>query len=498
MKITFERAALPAQHAAVLFVAADGELGEQGKKLDAKTGGSIKRAIAAGQFKGNKGDVLSLLVPAKTKLSRIVLVGIGKPSEAQRVVLENAGAAACAALMNAKETQATWLLDDFKGAVMPLPEATALAVHGAYLRAYRFDHYFSKKEGKPKPPTHLTVATVDPAATKKAYQTLAHIAEGVYFTRNLVTEPANILYPETFAERCKALTEWGVKVDILDQKRLEKLGMGSLLCVSQGSVRPPRVVTMHWQGGEKSAPPIALVGKGVTFDTGGISLKPGDGMWDMKYDMAGAGAVTGAMHAIAANKLPANVVGVIGLVENMPSGHATRPGDVVTSMSGKTIEVLNTDAEGRLVLADAVWYAQETFKPGVLVDLATLTGAIRVALGAEYAGLFANDDALADQLTKAGLAVDEKVWRFPMGEVYDRELNSDIADVKNIATGGPGAGSILGAQFVGRFIKKGVHWAHLDIASMAWAKADKGVTPKGASGYGVRLLYEFVKNKLAA
>ena len=307
-----------------------------------------------------------------------------------------------------------------------------------------------------------------------------------------MSEPGNVIYPESLAQQAKELAALGVKVTVLDEKQMQKLGMGALLGVAQGSAQAPRLVSMHWQGNPSSKDkPVCFVGKGVTFDSGGISLKPGAGMEDMKYDMAGSAAVIGAMKALAGRKSRANVVGVIGLVENMPSGTAQRPGDVVKSADGQTIEIINTDAEGRLVLADALWYAQKTFQPRCVIDLATLTGAIVIALGHDSAGLFSNDDTLSEQLVKAGKAVEEKLWRFPMNDYYDRLIDSPIADMRN-SVNGREAGSITAAQFLQRFIKKGTAWAHLDIAGMAWAHKDKALCPKGAAGFGVRLLDRFV------
>jgi leucyl aminopeptidase len=317
------------------------------------------------------------------------------------------------------------------------------------------------------------------------------VAEGVALTKELVTEPANIIYPESFVARCQHLKELGVEISVLDDKDMATLGMGALLGVAQGSRRPARLLVMTWDGtGGAQERPVALVGKGVTFDTGGISIKPAAGMEDMKWDMGGAGAVAGAMKALAGRKAKAYVVGVCGLVENMPDGNAQRPGDIVTSMSGQTIEVLNTDAEGRLVLCDALHWVQEKYNPEYVVDLATLTGAIIVSLGSEYAGLFSNSDELADKLTAAGKASGDPLWRFPLSKAYDKMIDSPIADMKNI--GGKGAGSITAAQFLGRFIKDGVKWAHLDIAGTVWADKAGPVWDKGATGFGVRLLDRFV------
>ncbi|MBN8908542.1 MAG: leucyl aminopeptidase, partial [Rhodospirillales bacterium] len=307
--------------------------------------------------------------------------------------------------------------------------------------------------------------------------------------RDLVNEPANVLGPVDFAERVKALEQLGVEVEILAEKEMKKLGMGSLLGVAQGSPRGARLVVMRWNGGKAKDAPLAFIGKGVTFDTGGISIKPAGGMEDMKWDMAGAGAVTGLMAALAGRKAKVDVVGIVGLVENMPSGSAQRPGDVVKSYSGQTIEVINTDAEGRLVLADVLWYCQQKFDPAFMVDLATLTGAIIIGLGHEYAGLYSNDDALATKLLAAGQATGEKLWRMPLDEAYDKQINSDIADMKNV--GGRPGGSITGAQFIQRFVN-GKPWAHLDIAGMAWSSKDSAITPKGATAFGVRLLDRLV------
>jgi leucyl aminopeptidase len=316
----------------------------------------------------------------------------------------------------------------------------------------------------------------------------------VSLTRDLVSEPANIIYPESFAERARTeLEPLGVKVEILDEAAMRDLGMGALLGVAQGSAREARLLVMTWDGtGGATAKPLVFVGKGVTFDTGGISIKPAAGMEDMKWDMGGAGAVVGAMRALAGRKAKSHVVGICGLVENMPDGKAQRPGDVVTSMSGQTIEVINTDAEGRLVLCDAIWYAQERFEPDTIVDLATLTGAIIISLGHEHAGMFTNDDELARRLVASGLASGDKLWRFPLGDAYDKLIESPIADMKNV--GPRDAGSITAAQFIKRFVKDGVKWAHLDIAGMVWAAKPAALWDKGATGYGVRLLDQFVED----
>ncbi len=370
-------------------------------------------------------------------------------------------------------------------------DAAAEIAYGALLRNWRFDKYRTKLAETSKP----TITSLDivgaPAAAADIWPRYAAIANGVMLTRELVAEPANVIYPESFVERCQHLADLGVKIKVLDDTEMAKLGMGALLGVAQGSRKPARMLVMEWDGsGGTQKRPVALVGKGVTFDTGGISIKPAAGMEDMKWDMGGAGAVAGAMKALAGRKAKAHVVGVCGLVENMPDGNAQRPGDVVTSMSGQTIEVINTDAEGRLVLCDALHWVQEVYNPEYIVDLATLTGAIIISLAHEYAGLFSNDDDLAAKLTAAGTASGDPLWRLPMGKAYDKMIDSPIADMKNV--GARGGGSITAAQFLERFIKDGVKWAHLDIAGTAWSDKDGATFAKGATGYGVRLLDRFI------
>ncbi|MBI3708648.1 MAG: leucyl aminopeptidase, partial [Proteobacteria bacterium] len=364
---------------------------------------------------------------------------------------------------------------------------------GARLRAYRFDKYRTREKDEQKPTLKaLTLMVTDVAAARKAAAPLDQTADAIFVARDLVSEPPNVVYPESLAERCRRLAAFGVKVEVFDEKQMAKLGMGALLGVGQGSARPPRMVVMRWDGAPKAKDkrPIAFCGKGVTFDTGGISLKPAAGMEDMKWDMAGSAVVVGVMEALAARRAKTNAVGVIGLTENMPSGAAQRPSDIVKSMSGRTIEVLNTDAEGRLVLADILWYAQDRFKPKAMIDLATLTGAIIIALGHEYAGIFSNNDELAQRLIGAGRAVEEKLWRMPLGETYDRDIDSDAADVKNIGSARE-AGAVIGAQFLQRFVND-TPWAHLDIAGVAWSKKDTATVPKGATAFGVRLLDRLV------
>jgi leucyl aminopeptidase len=443
-----------------------------------------------------------MVAPAGTRLERLLLVGLGKPKEIDDKALQKAGGAVYAALGASGTRAATLLVDDIDGAKLDADAMAAAVAEGAKLRSYRFDRYYTKQEKNEKPSlTSLTLRCKGAAKARAAFKVRDAVADGVFFTRDLVTEPPNVIYPETLAKRAQELTKLGVKVEVLGEAQMKKLGMGSLLGVGQGSERESKLVVMQWRGAGKPGQgkgkgkgqddgPCCFVGKGVTFDTGGISLKQAAGMEDMKYDMGGSGVVIGLMKALAGRKAKVNAVGVIGCVENMPGSNAQRPSDVVTSMSGQTIEVLNTDAEGRLVLADALHYANDRFKPRFIVDLATLTGAIIVALGNEYAGLFSNDDKLSNLLTEAGKKTGENVWRMPLGEAYDRLIKSDIADMKNVSDG-RGGGSITAAQFLQRFVGK-TPWAHLDIAGVTWTKKDMPTAPKGATAFGVRLLDRLV------
>jgi leucyl aminopeptidase len=487
MKITFSEPALPKSGAVVLGVGQGKKLGAVAKEVDKASGGAISRALEVSSFEGKAKQLLEIVAPAGVPYSRVLLCGTGeKLGERDRSDL---GGRVLARLNQSGEKTAT-LAVDFGG--RDQAALSAEIAFGALLRNYRFTKYRTKQEenGKPRMET-LTVAVKGAAAARRAFAPLEKLADGVSFTRDLVSEPPNELYPATFAKELRQLSRLGVKVEVFGEKQLEKLGMRTLLGVGQGSRRESHVVVMQWNGAARSKQPIAFIGKGVTFDTGGISIKPAAGMGDMKWDMGGAGAVAGLMMALAGRKAKANVVGIVGLVENMPDGNAQRPGDIVTSMSGKTVEILNTDAEGRLVLADVLWYCQKRFKPSFMVDLATLTGAIIVSLGHEYAGLFANDETLCKNLVAAGEASGEKLWRMPLAEAYDKMIDSDIADVKNI--GGRDAGSITAAQFLQRFTN-GVPWAHLDIAGMAWSGKDADTVPKGGTGYGVRLLDRLVRD----
>lgn len=443
-------------------------------------------AAAAGQarFEGVAGAIAETAAVDGDRALRLILVGIGEGTAHD---LERGGAALTARLQTSGVTA---VHVDFAGAGRSDEDDVLAFAMGARLRNWRIDTYRTRLADNAKPSLKSIVIASPHGDLSGRWAESEAIAEGVALTQSLVAEPPNILYPETFVERCQHLADLGVELEILDERQMKALGMGALLGVAQGSTRPPRLLAMRWNGGKAGEAPVVFIGKGVTFDTGGISLKPGPGMDMMKWDMGGAGAVAGAIKAIAGRKAKANVVGVVGLVENMPDGNAMRPGDIVTTMSGQTVEVLNTDAEGRLVLCDAISWAQKTYSPKVIVDLATLTGAMVISLGHEYAGIFANDDGLAADLLAAGEASGNKLWRFPLSPAYDKLIDSPIADMKNI--GPREGGSITAAQFLKRYVDEGVQWAHLDIAGTAWADKDGPVWAKGATGYGVRLLDRFI------
>jgi leucyl aminopeptidase len=449
----------------------------------AALGALLGAAATQARFDGAAGAVAETAAIDGDKAKRLLLVGIGEGSVHD---LERGGAALTAKLQT---SGVATVHVDFASAGESDPDDVLAFAAGARLRNWRLDTYRTRLADTAKPSLR-SIVIASPHGTPAGWAEVQAVADGVAFTQTLVAEPPNILYPESFVERCRHLADLGVELEILDERQMQALGMGALLGVAQGSTRPPRLLAMRWNGGKAGDKPVAFVGKGVTFDTGGISLKPGPGMDMMKWDMGGAGAVAGAMKAIAGRKAKANVVGVVGLVENMPDGNAMRPGDIVTTMSGQTVEVLNTDAEGRLVLCDAITWTQKVYEPAVIVDLATLTGAMVISLGHEYAGMFANDDGLAAQLLEAGDASNNKLWRFPLSAAYDKLIDSPIADMKNI--GPREGGSITAAQFLKRYVDEGVRWAHLDIAGMAWADKDGPVYAKGATGYGVRLLDRFV------
>ncbi|WP_298747469.1 leucyl aminopeptidase [uncultured Brevundimonas sp.] len=464
----------------------------RGAEHDAATSGALARAMGAGRFTGGSNSTLVVPAPVGIDAGTVVLTGAGETDRFDDLALETAAGAAYQAVKLSGAASLTIDARDLSA------DQAARAAFAARLAAYRFLKYRTtlKPEKTPSIET-IKVAAADVKAAKAAYERLAPVADAVEFSRDLVSEPANVLYPEEFARRVKGLEKLGLEVEILGEKELEKLGFRTLLAVGQGSVRESQVAILKWNGGRKGDQPIAFVGKGVCFDTGGISIKPADGMEEMKWDMGGAAAVAGLMHALAGRKARVNAVGVLGLVENMPDGAAQRPGDVVMSLSGQSVEVLNTDAEGRLVLADCLWYAQARFKPKFMLDLATLTGAMIVALGLEYAGVFSNSDELANNFLAAAPKVGENAWRMPIPDAYERHIDSPIADVKNTGNGRAG-GSITAALFLQRFTN-GVPWAHIDIAPTAWIKESKNPTvPDGAVGWGVRTLDRMVADSYEA
>ena len=471
-------------------------------KLDSASPGILTRAARIANFKGKNKTAMNLLVPAGLDaIDRMIVVGTDGISAAPSQEWIDLGGFIRGKIDSDVEQADLWL-EASDGSALEAAHAAHVAL-GILLRSYEFTKYKSRKksssdeegEEKSEPSLARVVIHCDaPQDADSAFSGMRAIAEGVYLARDLVNEPPNALGPVEFAERVGAMAEFGVDVDVLDEDSMRELGMNALLAVGQGSARPSRLVTLRWRGeGAPDGPPSVFVGKGVCFDTGGISIKPAQGMEDMKGDMGGAACVAGLVFSLAKEKAPVDVVGVLGLTENMVSGTATRPSDIVKSMSGQTIEVLNTDAEGRLVLADAMWYAQETFKPKRIVTLATLTGAIIVALGHEYAGLYANDDALCDALVEAGAQTDEKVWRMPLSKKYDKLIDSKAADMKNI--GGRWAGSITAAQFVKRFVQDDVAWAHIDIAGTAFSSPATDVNRSWGAGFGVRLLERMVMNE---
>jgi leucyl aminopeptidase len=484
MKISFEKPVQPKSGIAVILVEEGAKLEGLAKQIDEAGGGQLSRAIKAGGFEGKKEAVLDVIAPGGG-LDRVILMGLGKVNALQAREIELLGGAVTGLLQGVKAKKAVVV-----AGALGASENIARLASGARLRRYSFDGYKTKKDKKDNGLDGLSVLTPEVAATKKAYAAWDAVAAGNHVARDLVNEPANVLFPSEFANRAKALAKLGVKVDVLTPAQMKKLGMGALLGVAQGSPFEARLVVMRWDGGKPGEKPVAFIGKGVTFDTGGVSIKPAAGMEDMKGDMAGAACVVGLMHALAARKAKCNVVGAIGLVENAVDGNAQRPGDVVTSMSGQTIAVLNTDAEGRLVLADVLWYIQDKFKPKFMVNLATLTGAIMVALGKEHAGLFSNNDELSTRLAEAGLATGEKVWRMPLTPEYDKLIDHDVADMKNI--GGRFAGSITAAQFLQRFVNN-TPWAHLDVAGTAMDAPKTPISQSWANGWGVRLLNHLVQ-----
>ncbi len=462
------------------------------QKIDGDNDGIITSAIKNREFKAKFGGKLDIYTP---KNGLIVLIGTHKKDDEKFSLLdaEKLGGkiAQCA---NGKKLENVTALGDVSINGISSAKISAYAASGAELGSYKFNKYFTKKlDDKENTVTSLNFFTQDNEEAESIFQDQHAVNEGVFLTRDVVSEPPNILYPEHYSDIVKAeLRGLGVKVEVLGEREMRKLGMGSLLSVGMGSTKESQLVIMKYENGPKNDAPLAFVGKGVTFDTGGISLKPSKGMEDMKYDMAGSGVVCGIMKALASRKAKVNAIGVIGLVENMPDGNASRPSDVVKSMSGQTIEILNTDAEGRLVLADALWYTQDKYKPKFMIDFATLTGAIVVSLANHYSGLFSNNDELSENITKAGQDSGERTWRLPMGDEYDKMIDSKTADVQNISNG-YGGGSITAAQFLQRFVND-VPWAHLDIAGVEWKEKGEDVYPWGASGYGVRLIDRMVRD----
>jgi leucyl aminopeptidase len=456
--------------------------------------GSSQQAISAAldrsRFEGEASSSSEHFFDDHGSVRRLLAVGTGADSDPLDSA-EKLGGTAAAKLQTSGERTA---VIDLSGMDYTADAAARVGL-GAALRSWRYDRYRTRLKDKQKPTLEeIVIVGGGSGAATRYEQRWAPVVEGVSLTRELVTEPANIIYPESFVERAtSSLKDIGLKIDVLDRAAMEKLGMGALLGVAQGSSREARLLVLKWNGGN-GGQPTAFVGKGVTFDTGGISIKPAAGMEAMKWDMGGAGAVVGALKALALRKAKANIVGICGLVENMPGGNAQRPGDVVTTMSGQTVEVINTDAEGRLVLADALAYVQRNFKPSTIVDLATLTGAIIVSLGHEWAGLFSNDDALAGNLLQAAEESGDNLWRMPLAEAFDRLIDSPIADMKNV--GPREGGSITAAQFLQRFVEDGVKWAHIDMAGKAWSDKAAATYEKGATGFGVRLLDQYVEDAL--
>lgn len=490
MKISFSDTVAAKQDMIVITLTDAMAFGEEGARLDRATGGALTRATEMESFKAKKGQVLPIVAPSGVECDQIFIVGLGEEKNLTNVIAQSAGGSTLPFLNKARAKHVSVVIEN-------VPDAKDIAAYfanGLKLKSYHFSKYYTKQKDEDKPSVEtIEVSLSASGEAEPVFKKLEKVSEGVFAARNFISEPPNELYPESYAEQIKhELAPLGVTVKVFGEKQLERMGAGALLGVGQGSIRESQLVVMEYKGNNDSKDtPLAFVGKGVTFDTGGISIKPSAGMEDMKYDMGGSAVVVGVMKALAGREANVNAIGVVGLVENMPGHNAQRPSDVVSSMSGQTIEVLNTDAEGRLVLADALWYVQENYNPHYVIDLATLTGAIVVALGSEHAGLFSNSDELSEKLLEAGKQCDEKLWRFPLNEAYDKLLDSPIADMQNISSG-RGAGSITAAQFLQRFIQEGVQWAHLDIAGVTWTKEEKDICPKGATAMGVRLLNRLV------
>lgn len=493
MKISFNASLQKETGALALFAVEGPKLGSGGEAFDKTTDGALMRAFKASRFTGRPGQVVSILAPANLGFSRVVVVGLGTPGDVTTLDAENAGATLAATLLRSGEEKVSVLAESLSEFGLVGRDFGCHVAIGLKLRSYHFSKYLTKQAETKKVSLKEAVIVSSASGIENAYVEAGQVLEGVFLTRDLISEPANVIYPASFAAKIKTLEKDGIEVEILGEKALKKIGMNSLLAVGQGSARESHVAIMKWNGGKTGEAPLAFIGKGVTFDTGGISLKPGAGMEEMKWDMGGAGIVTGTMKALALRKAKVNVVGIVGLVENMPSSNAQRPGDVVKSLSGQTIEVLNTDAEGRMVLADILWYCQDRFKPKAMIDLATLTGAIIITLGrGQFAGIFTDNDDVAKALEAAGNKSGDKVWRLPLTAEYDKWINCDIADMKNMGDG-PNAGSITAAQFLKRYTN-GVPWAHIDVAGMVWTLKPGRLWDKGATGYGVRLLDQYTRD----
>ncbi len=496
-KINFEKINLPKTGTLIFTVTDKGALSDSAKTLDKDHGKFITKAMKVGEFTGKKSTSLEILAPSQINNERIILIGTGKQEDATPIDWRHLGGTIAGGLATKKINKATLIAETIE----PTQEGTenlANIAHGATLRQYKFNKYKSNETDQDKQKSieidAISIQCQEPAKAKKLYNDqFVPLQSGVFSARDLVNEPANILGPDEYAKRIKALSSLGLEIQILADKDLKKLKMHSLLGVGEGSRQGTYLAVMRWNGNPKSKDkPVAIVGKGVTFDTGGISIKGSGGMEDMKGDMGGSATVVGLMQTLAKRKAKVNVIGVVGLVENMPDGQAQRPGDIVTSMSGQTIEVINTDAEGRLVLADALWYTQGKYSPSHMINLATLTGAIMVALGKEYAGLFSNNDEISEQLTQSGERTGEAVWRMPLGKIgssYDKLVNSQFADMKN--TGGRWGGAITAAQFLQRHVND-TPWAHLDIAGVAMASNKSPISQSWASGFGVDLLNDWI------
>lgn len=497
ININFTSEDLSESQAIAVFINEQLKIDNPTMLIDQHCHGLISKTIQSKKrFVGKFSQIEVLTSTSKDgQIKYLILVGIGDEGKLESSCIEELGGKILATATSLKTATVSVKLEEKLGK-FEQNTAAALIGSGAMLASYKFDKYITKQTEEDKFSIEsFEILTTDVAATDKLFAEKKAVLLGIFFARDLINEPANILYPESYAEKILEILEpLGVEIEVLGEREMRNLNMGALLGVGQGSQNESKLVVMKYNGTDDEETPVAFVGKGVTFDTGGICLKPSAGMADMKYDMSGSAAVVGTIQALALRKAKVNVVGVIGLVENMPSGNAQRPGDIVTTMSGQTAEVIDTDAEGRLVLADAIWYAQEQFRPKCVIDLATLTGAIVVALGHTYAGLFANNDELADRLSKAGDNINEKLWRMPLHKDFDEMIKSEVADVANLGNVRGAAGSSTAAHFIGRFIKEGVAWAHLDIAGVAWEKKGTTLRSKGAVGYGIKLLNQFVQD----